>query len=88
VTAAATGQAALTKRRLRWQCRRGMRELDLILLRFVEQHFDELDAGQRSTLDALLLCQDQLLLAWLMGRQQPSDGDQAILIAKIRAYHS
>ena len=79
-----TDDADLRKRRLRWQCRRGMRELDLLLLRFVEQGYDRLDdAGQRC-FERLLCQQDQLLLAWLMGQQQPADTATARLVAQLR----
>ena len=75
----------LNKRRLRWQCRRSMRELDLMLLRFIDQHYDQLPLAQRDTLEALLHNQDQLLLTWLMGHQQPSDAKQAALVLLIRS---
>ena len=72
------------RRRLRWQCRRGMRELDLMLLAFVDQHYDHLSTDERITLDTLLKNHDQLLLAWLMGHQPPTDPAQARLVERIR----
>jgi antitoxin CptB len=79
-----TEQAALRKRRLRWQCRRGMRELDLMLLRFVDQRYDQLSDAQQTRFEQLLQNQDQLLLAWLMGHQQATDPQLAVLIEQIR----
>lgn len=75
---------ALRKRRLRWQCRRGMRELDLMLLDFVECHYDQLSPADQARFEQLLQNQDQLLLAWLMGHQQPAEPQLAGLIAKVR----
>lgn len=40
--------------RLRWQCRRGLLELDLVLERFLEQHRDRLQGERLSSLQALL----------------------------------
>lgn len=74
----------LRKRRLRWQCRRGMRELDLMLLQFVDHHYDQLSDANQARFEQMLQNQDQLLLAWLMGHQQPAEPRLAALIAQIR----
>ena len=84
ISAAATDDPALRKRRLRWQCRRGMRELDLMLLHFTEQHYDQLGSDQQTRFEQMLRNTDQLLLAWLMGHQQPNDAQLAELVAQIR----
>jgi len=47
--------------RLRWHCRRGMLELDLLLVRFLETHFDRLDAAQLREFERLLALEDQEL---------------------------
>ena len=74
----------LRKRRLRWQCRRGMRELDLMLLAFVDQRYDPLSDTDQRCFEQMLQNPDQLLLAWLMGHQQPTDPHLAKLVAHIR----
>lgn len=51
--------------RLRWQCRRGMLELDVILNRFVDQHWQSLDENLKSEFELLLVCADQQLQGWL-----------------------
>ena len=61
-------EAART-RRLKWQSRRGMKELDLLLERFIEQHQEALAAGQWPELEALLSIEDDRLWHWL---QEPS----------------
>lgn len=40
--------------RVRWRCRRGMLELDIVLTRFVEQRYPQLDDDQRAAFDELL----------------------------------
>jgi antitoxin CptB len=71
--------------RLRWQCRRGLLELDLILKRFLERHLDELDAGQREVLGELLEHPDNDLLDWALGRGEPADPRYRPVIQLLRA---
>lgn len=60
------------KARLKWQGRRGMLELDLILSRFLEDNLDNLTSGQVDNLEALLSSSDPDLYSWLMGSDTPS----------------
>ena len=71
--------------RLRWKCRRGMLELDLLLRDFMDRGYASLEAGERATLEQLLECPDAVLLEWLMGRIRPTDKDVVQLVDKIRA---
>ncbi|MBM3359175.1 MAG: succinate dehydrogenase assembly factor 2 [Betaproteobacteria bacterium] len=59
--------------RIRWRCRRGMLELDLILERFLERHFDRLDAEERQMLCDLLERPDPELLELALGGKAPPD---------------
>lgn len=70
--------------RLRWRCRRGMLELDLILKEFLDKGYDLLDAKQRQLLDAMLEYPDQLLFDLLLGNMMSSDKDIAQLVTRIR----
>ena len=56
--------------RLRWQCRRGMLELDLLLLEFLEASYPGLDASARQAFVALLEYPDDLLQSWLFGETE------------------
>ena len=58
--------------RIRWRCRRGLLELDLVLQRFLERRFDGLDAGERRLFDELLDAPDNDLLDMAMGRAEPA----------------
>jgi len=71
--------------RLRWQCRRGMLELDLLLNRFLETGYAGLGEAERATFNRLLAYQDQVLHDWFMGHAVPADGDIRDLLARIRA---
>jgi antitoxin CptB len=71
--------------RLRWKCRRGMLELDLLLRDFLDSGYTRLDAAERAVFERLLDCPDAVLLEWLMGRIRPTDRDVVRLVDKIRA---
>ena len=71
--------------RLRWRCRRGMKELDILLLGYLEQYYDTAPAEERRIFADLLELQDPQLHAYLIGRQTPSDPAVAQVIGKIRA---
>lgn len=69
--------------RLRWRCRRGTREMDLLLLRFLEQDYPRLSARDRALFGALLEEADPDLYAWITGQAQPANPDYQPLIEKI-----
>ena len=71
--------------RMRWKCRRGMLELDLLLRDFLNSGYDCLDEAQRRCFDRLLDYPDAVLLEWFMGRIRPADKDVAQLVEKIRS---
>jgi len=58
--------------RIRWRCRRGLLELDLVLERFLATRFDGLDAVQRGRFDELLDEPDNELLDLALGRVEPA----------------
>ncbi|MBU2979090.1 succinate dehydrogenase assembly factor 2 [Alteromonas sp. C1M14] len=69
------------RNRLKWACRRGMLELDVLFLPFVEEAFDDLDEHQQETFERLLTCDDPDLFAWFMGHQQCDDPELAAMVA-------
>ena len=75
----------VTMRRLRWHCRRGTKELDLMLLRYVDQVYVGSDAAARRDFERLLETQDPDLAAWLYGRQSAPDARLGALVATIRS---
>jgi antitoxin CptB len=54
-------------KRIRWQCRRGMLELDLLLTDFLETGYPTLDPSARQAFCRLLEQSDQTLQRWLLG---------------------
>ena len=79
-----TEQSDNTRNRLAWQCRRGMRELDELLLGFLKQRYPQLGAGDIDTFTRLLEYPDSVLLEWLTGHMVPSDRDVAHIVREIR----
>ena len=73
------------RNRLQWRCRRGIRELDLLLRRFLEQGYDRLSHEDKRMFEYLLDQNDPDLLAWLMGNSDPPQGNTWRLVAEIRA---
>lgn len=70
--------------RLRWRCRRGTLELDLLLIRYLENVYLAAEAKEKQVFLQLLELEDTDLLRYLMGEGLSSDADLAELIAKIR----
>jgi antitoxin CptB len=72
-------------KRLRWRCRRGMRELDQLMLRYLDQRFQQAPTAERNVFLHLLDCEDDKLWAWFMGRETPEDAQLEQIVAFIVA---
>ena len=70
--------------RLRWRSRRGMRELDAVLLAFLDRSFEKLNDADKARYDALLNLPDPELYDYLVRRHEPQDPELARLVAIIR----
>lgn len=71
--------------KLKWQCRRGMLELDYLLEEFLERHYLALPAQQRDDFVKLLDYPDQILQDWFMGRSVPREAPMQRLVERILA---
>ena len=72
-----------SKARIRWACRRGMLELDVLFMPFVEEAYDSLNAEQQAIFQRLLTQEDPDLFAWFMGHQQCQDPELAGMVSTI-----
>ena len=70
--------------RLRWRCRRGMLELDLILKDFMDRGYNQLNKQQKNLLDQMLDYPDQLLFDLFLGYMKSSDKEISELVSHIR----
>ena len=76
-----TSHTELSK--LRWQCRRGVKELDVVLCRYLENSYQKNTTENQQTFKTLLTLEDPLLLSWLMGDQVPQDSRYLTIINEI-----
>ncbi|ERJ18273.1 Antitoxin CptB protein [Salinisphaera shabanensis E1L3A] len=74
------------KARIRWLCRRGMKELDVLLERFVSIEYDDLDEREQTGLRELVEMEDPDLYALVMGRMEPETAVHADLLSRIRQF--
>lgn len=72
-------------RRLRWRCRRGMRELDQLMLRYLDGRWPAADEAERAEFLRLLDAEDDKLWRWFMGRERPEDTGLAAIVERILA---
>lgn len=63
----------LELKKLYWQCRRGMLELDVLLSPFVQEAYPSLSLDDQASFKKLLACEDQDLFGWFMQREEPED---------------
>jgi len=69
----------------RWQCRRGMLELDLLLNNFVNKKVATLTLQQKQAFELLLSYPDQTLLALLLGNSVSSDSEISAIVQQIQS---
>ena len=69
----------------RWQCRRGMLELDLLLNNFVDKKVEVLTQQQKKSFELLLSYPDQTLLDLLLGNAVSSDPSISTLVLQIQS---
>jgi antitoxin CptB len=76
-------QDAAMLQRVRWRCRRGLLELDIIFVRFIEAQYLQLSVVERQTFEELLDLPDNPLWDMVSGRMAAGSAAQAALLLKI-----
>lgn len=69
--------------RLRWQCRRGMRELDVLMTRWLERDWALASSAERTAFQQLLALQDPELAEYLLRGERHPDPVTATVIARM-----
>lgn len=77
---------SIQAKQLRWQCRRGMLELDMLLMPFVDDAFSSLTPKQQQDFKRLLAHEDSQLFPWLMLREIPADADMQAMVKLVVEY--
>lgn len=73
-------------KRAYWASRRGMLELDLVLMPFAEQRLRELSADDQQRYVRLLESEDTELFAWFLQRERPQDLELAAIVDVVLAH--
>lgn len=69
--------------RLFWHSRRGMLELDVLLVPFTQEVYATLSEDDRALYRRLLSCEDQDMFGWFMQRGEPEDADLRHIVRMI-----
>ena len=72
--------------KLRWQCRRGTKELDLLLQRYLDSGYLLADEEEQELFVELLTLEDDELIGVLLGELELETGEMKALVEKIRAF--
>jgi len=76
---------SFTRGRLRWRCRRGLKELDVLLERFAQQLLPQASAADCRVFSEVLDLPDPLLAGYLLGGEVPAEPHLAQAIGRMRA---
>jgi len=74
-------------RRLEWRCRRGTRELDLLLERYLHTRYRAAGTASQLAFERLLELQDPVLQAYFLGTAEPQDPGTRDLVRSITGTH-
>ncbi len=77
--------ASAELQRLRWRCRRGMRELDQLFTRYLDRVWAGASADERKVFERLLACEDDRLWRWFLGYEVSEDAELHAMVERIRA---
>jgi len=72
-------------KKLRWRCRRGMRELDQLFEAYLDRRWGEAPAEEREQFLFLLDCEDDRLWRWFMGYEDCPHAQLVDLIQQMRS---
>lgn len=71
--------------KIEWECRRGMRELDKLIMPFYQQHFDELSEHQQQIFVEMLSYSDPELFRWFMNQLPAPTAELQAMVELIKS---
>lgn len=78
----------MDKARVKWFARRGMKELDVLMERYLEHRYDVAPEIERQAFVELMRAEDPDIWAWVMGFQDmPTQPEIANVIEQLRVHH-
>ena len=69
--------------RMRWRCRRGMRELDQLLERYLDRRWSQAEPSERAAFERLLSCEDDQLWRGFLSRTIPEDAERDAVVRHV-----
>ena len=73
--------------KLRWHCRRGVKELDVVLTEYLVNHYPDADSTSQNAFKRLLQIEDPELLSLVMGYHQSDDPEQQAVLEQMRSLY-
>lgn len=80
-----TIQPTDAQRRIIYQARRGLKELDFYIDHYVKSYYLSADADEQQAFETLLSYEDPDLLVFFLGQETPSEAGVAALIDKMKS---
>lgn len=80
-----SAQSSVNEQQLGWRCRRGVRELDVLFGRYIEQYYGLLTNAEKSDFADFLEIQDPIIMDWLFQRSQPEQTRFVSIVSALRA---
>ena len=74
----------MSNKDLLWNCRRGMKELDVAIERFMATKYSQLDENQKQIFNEVLKTDDGEFFAWLIGSYEPENEDYKSIIKMLQ----
>lgn len=68
------------QKRLAWQCRRGLKETDVLLNKYLNEVFLHDTPEHRALFERLLQCEDADMFLWFTQREEPEDPELAAFV--------
>ena len=75
----------MDEKKLVWRCRRGVRELDVLLTAFLEKQYPSLSQDEKQAFHDFLEIQDPVIMDWLFDKAQPDDNRLRIIVEKLQS---
>jgi len=75
----------MSQSQLVWRCRRGVRELDVLMMRFLESEYPSLSNAEQLAFQRLLEVQDPTIMDWLFAKIVPDDAELLAIVQRLQA---
>lgn len=69
---------------MKWRCRRGIKELDIILSKYLEENYNSASQDEQQAFREILYLEDPVLFSFLLDTEKPDNPEQIALINKLK----